>query len=240
MVGTFLVTYITWGSIAIANHIGYLSYGTPMWMILYIIGVVAPPIMSYIVLKKNHSISGIKEFIKIAFNLKAKPVHYAVLLCFLAVYFEVSAVMQGISSGAKLYVAFLSIPIMILVGGLEELGWRYILQPELEKNLPFGIAASFTACTWSVWHLPLFFMYGTVQSNMHFGLFAIMVFGMSFALATIYYVSKNIWLCILFHSMINALASSWIIKDSVIIKICTTLSIIILSFIIVHYYKKNK
>jgi membrane protease YdiL (CAAX protease family) len=148
--------------------------------------------------------------------------------------------MQGVSIGSELYVSFFSIPVIIFYGGLEELGWRYILQPSLEKQFPFGIATSLTACIWAVWHLPLFFIKGTVNSNLNFGLFTIMVFGMSFALATIYYTSKSIWLCILFHSIVNALSSSWIIKESMIIKTCTTILIIVFSIVIVTYHKKKK
>jgi len=228
-----------WGSIIIANQIGYLKYGTPISLILYIIGGNAPPIMAYVVLKKEHRIAGMKQFVKETFAIKQKPRHYAVLITFLVLYFGVPALMQGISNGAKLYIGFLCIPVMILFGGLEELGWRYILQPALERQFHFGIATSLTACIWSVWHLPLFFIVGTVQSNWSFGLFTIMVFGMSFALATIYYVSKSIWLCILFHSMTNALASSWIIEDSIKIKLLTTLAMIVVSFVIVSYHKKK-
>lgn len=240
LIGTFLITYIMWGLIIAANQVGYFEYGTPVSMILFIIGGNAPPIMAYMVLRKEHMITGIKQFVKEAFAFKQKPLHYAVLMAFLVVYFGVPALMQGISKGTELYMGFLIIPLMIFGGGSEELGWRYILQPELEKQFPFGIATSLTACIWAVWHLPLFFIKGTSQSNWNFGLFTIMIFGLSFALATIYYVSKSIWLCILFHCMINALGSSWIVKDSIEIKICTTISMIVLSFVIVVYHKKEK
>lgn len=240
LIGTFLITYIMWGIIIAANQIGYLQYGTPISIILYIIGGNAPPIAAYVVLKRGGKIASIRQFAKEAFSIKQKPRFYAVLIVFLVFYFGVPAVMQGISIGAKLYVGFLSIPLMILAGGLEELGWRYILQTSLEKQLPFEIATSLTACIWAIWHLPLFFIKGTVQSTWSFGLFIIMVFGMSFALAAILYISKSIWLCILFHSTINALASSWIIQDTLIIKACTTISMIILSLLIVKYYKRKR
>lgn len=239
LIGTFLITYIMWGSIIVANQIGYLESGSAIWMILYVIGGNAPPIVAYAVLKKEKKITGIKQFAKEVFAVKQKPGFYALMIGFLVVYFGVPTIVKGTSSGAKLYVSLLSIPLMILLGGLEELGWRYILQPSLEKQFPFGIATSLTACIWAVWHLPLFFIEGTVQSNWNFGLFVIMVFGMSFALATIYYISKSIWLCILFHSMINGLALSWIIEDSFKIKSIITASMVALSFGIISYHKKK-
>lgn len=241
LIGTFLITYIMWGGIIVANQFGYLKYGAPISVILFVIGGNAPPIMAYMVLKKEHIITGIKQFVKEAFAVKQKPQYYIVLVSFLVVYFGVPALMQGISKGLELYMGFLYIPIGILFyGGLEELGWRYVLQPALEKQFPFGIATTITSCIWAVWHLPLFFIEGSVQDNWNFRIFIISIFGMSFALATIYYVSKSIWLCILFHGMTNALNSSWIIKESIEIKICTTILIIVLSFVIVTYQKRKR
>jgi len=52
LIGTFLTTYILWGIIIVANQFGYLKYGTPISMILYIIGGNAPPIIAYILLRK--------------------------------------------------------------------------------------------------------------------------------------------------------------------------------------------
>lgn len=37
-------------------------------------------------------------------------------------------------NGAPIYAIVFMIPMMLLGGGLEEAGWRYILQPELEKK----------------------------------------------------------------------------------------------------------
>jgi len=158
LIGTFLITYIMWGIIFIANQIGYLKYGTPISMILFVIGGNAPPIMAYIVLKKEIKITGIKQLLKEAFAIKQSPQYYIILLGFLSLYFGVPALMQGISKGTELYIGILVVPLMILLGGLEELGWRYILQSELEKRFSFGVATSLTAIIWALWHLPLFFL----------------------------------------------------------------------------------
>jgi len=58
LIGTFLTTYILWGIIIVANQFGYLKYGTPISMILYIIGGNAPPIIAYILLRKENIITG--------------------------------------------------------------------------------------------------------------------------------------------------------------------------------------
>ena len=240
LIGTFLISYLTWGIIIASNQFGYLKFGTPLSMLLFVTGGNAPLIMAYIVLKKAHKISGIRQWAKEAFAIKQSPRHYGLLMAFFALYFTVPALMQGITNGVELYTGLLLIPTILVLGGLEELGWRYILQRELEKSYPFGLAASLTALIWAVWHLPLFFIAGTSQSLMSFGLFVIMVFGKSFAYATIYYLSKSIWLCILFHCLINAMGSSWIIQERIEVKLITSLSMIALALAIYIYHNRRK
>ena len=240
LIWTFILTYIMWWGIVIANQFGYLKYSTPSSMVFYVIGGNAPPIIAYIVLKQAEKIKSLKQFMGEVFAIKQKSKYYALVVAFLVLYFGIPALLHGILKGAELYIGVLFIPVMILFGGLEELGWRYILQHSLEKRFSFVVSTSITACIWAVWHLPLFFIQGTAQSSLNFGIFTIMVFGMSFALSSIYRLSKSIWLCILFHSVINSLSSSWIITDELTIKICTTVVIIIFSSMLVLSEKRKK
>ena len=41
---------------------------------------------------------------------------------------------SGYESGAPVFAIVFIVPIMLVGGGLEEAGWRYILQPELEQK----------------------------------------------------------------------------------------------------------
>ncbi|WP_442905418.1 CPBP family intramembrane glutamic endopeptidase [Kineothrix sp. MB12-C1] len=50
---------------------------------------------------------------------------------------------------------------MIMDGGMEEIGWRYLLQPTLEKQFSYFIATVITAFIWWAWHLPMFFIPGS-------------------------------------------------------------------------------
>ena len=42
LTGTFLITYIMWGIILVANQIGFLEFGTPISRVLIVIGGNAP------------------------------------------------------------------------------------------------------------------------------------------------------------------------------------------------------
>ncbi len=209
LVNTFLISYVLWGMIIIANQFGYLRFGNPVCIILWILGAFGPTASSYIVQKKIGRITGFKDFIKKTFHLKASVISYVLVILFMILYFFYPAIRGEITLGIPIYQSVLTIPFMLFGGGMEEVGWRWVLQPELEKKLPFTVATIITAMIWTLWHLPLFFIPGTSQSNTNIWAFFILVIGVSFMLATIYDFGKNIWLCVLAHCALNALPATF-------------------------------
>jgi membrane protease YdiL (CAAX protease family) len=220
-----------------------LEYGTPLFLILYVIGGLSPTIFGYIFSKKLNRIKGFVPLVKEYFSVKQPLKYYALMIVFIALYFGVPTIMNGITSGTAWYLGFPLILQMIFFGGLEELGWRYTLQPTLEKHVPFFAASLITACVWAVWHLPLFFIEG-VSKGKNFGLFAVGVFGMAFALAAIYRISKSIWICVLFHAVINAFSQVWIISQNLEVVCISAIVTIALSIIVIavdnHSIKAKK
>lgn len=240
LVGTFLLTFGMWGMILLANAQGYSLYGTPILLLCYLLGGNAPPVIAFVVLKRAKKIDGITSWAKEAFTLKQKPQDYGMLILFVLLYFGIPGIFQGITPGIPLAKGILTIPLMIFLGGLEELGWRYHLQTALEERLPFGVATFLTAGIWALWHLPLFFMTETIQGSWNFGLFFVMILGTSFALAALWRISKSIWLCILFHSMINGLSATRIVSDQLAIRGVTSLVMIAVAFFLVNRTKSSR
>jgi membrane protease YdiL (CAAX protease family) len=70
--------------------------------------------------------------------------------------------------------------VLVLGGPLgEEYGWRGFLLPRLlERRLP-ALAALIVRVIWSAWHLPLFFIDGTIQSQVGFGWYSLLTMGLS-------------------------------------------------------------
>ena len=124
------------------------------------------------------------------------------------------------------------LPMMLLSGGNEEVGWRMILQPELEKKYGFNLATIFTATIWWIWHLPIFFIKGTANANVNYFHFGVMCLAWSYALATIRKVSKGVFPCILTHSLINGLFAVFVFNYS-LISCCISLAITMIVSIIV-------
>jgi len=248
----YYVTWLLWGIVIFANQFGYLqvtsigfSSGTFLYMTLLGIGGCGPAISAIILLSKIMKVP-MKQIFKNIFEVRQPVFMYLLTLGFLTLYFLVGTLTGFMEyNGTPIYLALLSFPIMIVGGGLEEIGWRF-LQPELEKKMHFSRACSITAVVWAVWHLPLFFMEGMNQASTNFLLFTIMVFGLAFTLAAIYYVSKSVWLCILFHTLTNCLYESFspsysdISKDLVPGILTTTTVMIIASILVVNIAKKRQ
>ena len=91
----------------------------------------------------------------------------------------------------------------MLVGGNEELGWRGLLQPALEKKFSFPLATVITALVWVAWHLPLWLIPGTSQSQVSLPFYIFFCILLSFCLAVLYKQTASVFACMVFHGCIN-------------------------------------
>ena len=199
---TFFCTWLVWGCIIIANQFGYLNDGTPLNMVFFILGALAPAIVSIAFILKNKIMSA-KQLSKAIFKIKEPTVSYLLVVGFMVLFIAIGVLSGAFTLFSPIYL--LMFPVMIIVGGLEEVCWRFVLQPPLEKTLPFVIAASVIAVIWATWHLPLFFIEGRLQYDWNFGLYAVLLVGLAFPLATIYRLTKSVWLCVFFHALVNTM-----------------------------------
>jgi membrane protease YdiL (CAAX protease family) len=58
--------------------------------------------------------------------------------------------------------------VMLLLGPVEELGWRGVAQPLLQRRLAPVWAGLVIGLVWGVWHLPAFHLAGTLQAEWSF------------------------------------------------------------------------
>lgn len=214
-VWTFLIMVLGWGICVVYGQFD-ITLNNHFWLYIpFFLGGWSPTIASYIVLKKSNQVTGFKEWLKNIFSVKQPVWLYALVIFLCAVYFVPQILISGTEKIYPMYRLILFAPLMLFSGGLEEAGWRYILQPELDKRIGFISSSLVVGVIWAIWHLPLFFIPRTAQYGDSFGLFAINVFALTFALGAIRKVSGSVFLCVLFHCLINAGWSSvFIIKHS--------------------------
>ena len=119
-------------------------------------------------------------------------------------------------------------------GGHEELGWRGILQPLLDKKYTYWQSNLIVGSIWGIWHLPLWFIVGESHQGFPFILFFIYTLFLSFVLGLLYRQTKSVWYCILFHAFANLLNLYFVLKINV------TFIIIFIGYLIYTIWASNR
>ena len=240
---TFCIAYVVSGALIVLGQFGYSAhnwvhslqqFGTNIPFAIYIL---SPAIASYIVLKKNNKIADFKEWLKTVFYAKNRISVYLFVVAGLTLYFLIHLAVSGRAEMAlPFYTFFLSLPGNLIIGGLEEAGWMYILQPELDKKYGFVLSCVFVGIIWILWHIPLFFIPGTNHGEglINFGMFAVQLMAFRFFNGAIYKISGKgrVFMCVLFHTMFNA-------ASPMFGTMTMTWSVVLVSIVTVVIYNKK-
>ena len=237
---TFLIMLICWGLCVICSLNGVLLNENYLLYIPYLLGGLSPTIASFLALKKNNKVANFKEWLGNVFDFKHNIFSYFMVIVLGILFILPQCLISGYENGFPLYAIFVMIPVMLLGGGLEEAGWRYILQPELEKKYKFIISTLIVSVIWWLWHLPLFYIQGVGQYGQNYLAFGISILGEAFALASIRKNTNSVWLCVLSHCIVNSLSGIFIINDNIGGNIVTTIILIFSSLVLIKVNNKKK
>lgn len=126
-----------------------------------------------------------------------------------AVYIDLSlggAFTPSIAVG-QLPLLILNFALVLVIGGPlgEEFGWRGYAMPALQARVGWRLASLIIGVVWGVWHLPLFFLAGTAQSQMPIAIFMFNIMAGSVLFGWLYQKSKGSVLpVIVLHTSLNA------------------------------------
>lgn len=199
LVLTFAVRIIFGGGLVVCEQLGFMPDEYPLLYLPFLISAWSPAIASFIVLRKNKEVSGIKEWLKNILAVKASVFNYLFAAALFIIYMVSMVAASGLKRVNSLYMFFILVFASLLAGaGMEEAGWRYILQYELNKKFGYLFSCLIIAPIHILWHIPLgigeTFLWNVIN-----------IFGITFSLGAIHKISEgNILLCVLFHCMINA------------------------------------
>ena len=209
---TFTVTWICWWILSFVKQDDTQIFSNPVYFLLFFTGGIAPTIASYLTIK--YSDKKFKPFNKSVLKIKVNLLFYLFIIFLVIGIQYLSKWIYGLTSKpiwSEMSLKFMAlIPLtllMIPLGGLEELGWRGLLLPELSKKLNFKISALIVGIIWTIWHLPLFFIQGLSHYQSNLLEFTIQTVGLGFVLAWLYGRTKSIFICVLFHAFYNASSS---------------------------------
>jgi uncharacterized protein len=93
---------------------------------------------------------------------------------------------------------------MLVLGPVEEFGWRGVALPLMQRHLVPFWAGLFLGIIWGMWHLPAFFMSGTPQGAWSFAPFFIGSVAVSLIITVLFNNSGgSILLPAVFHFQLN-------------------------------------
>ncbi|WP_054957911.1 CPBP family intramembrane glutamic endopeptidase [Paenibacillus dakarensis] len=213
---TFVVTYTLWGIVAIYTQWKNVPFGSSIPLIvLYVLGVLSPAISAMTINKQLVSKEAFHSFCRNCFMPPKKFTWYVLILVVTVVFQLLPYVLFGGERSGPLYLIVLQFPLYILIGGMEEIGWRGLMQPELEKKWSPFISTMIVGVVWSLWHLPLFFIVGTYQElYLSFFNFSISTIAFSFILAVVYQRTRSVFMCIITHAFLNSLSAVFITGEA--------------------------
>ncbi|MEQ8802341.1 CPBP family glutamic-type intramembrane protease [Haliea sp.] len=171
---TFL---ITWGLIGIyivfpgraAATFGEISGSHPF----FFLATWAPAIAAFVVVWLHSGTAGLRSFLDRLFLWRIPVGWVAFILVGLPLVFVAGSLLKGGPVLAPLppegmgpVVALLFM--MLLLGPIEEFGWRGVAQPLLQRHMAPIWAGLLIGATWGLWHLPAFFLSSTVYAEWNF------------------------------------------------------------------------
>ena len=210
---TFLLTYICHGTLAILNHQGVLQLLSFPGQVLYILGGSSPTITAFVVVHFFYNGDDKKAFYRSLVDFKQPFFYYAFALLtpiVLGVIFLLIAYLLGNPAFAQVRSPLLFFVFLfpaILFGGLEEVGWRGILQERFSNVIKPLPLATIIGLIWGAWHLPMFLI--PDLGNTPAGIIPFILQGIVFSMFLTYLFVKtaSIPLVVFCHAAMNAAGS---------------------------------
>jgi membrane protease YdiL (CAAX protease family) len=209
---TFLALTLvsTWTLLGVAAGTGgrWLEFPT---IVIGGLGLLAPSVVATVLVRQGRSYETVRGFwrrVLVPHGVRW-PWYPAMVAVAVLPYLAARLIQGGISAGlveTAPPVGFIAIS--LLAGIVEEPGWRGYALDGLQRRHPVVVASLVVGVVWSVWHLPLFVIDGTFQSELGglgsrgFWLFSGTIVVQSVVYAWIYTATgRSIFAVVVFHAL---------------------------------------
>ena len=168
---------ITWGTIGFyiglpdkaVAWFGEISGSHP----LFFLATWGPAIAAFLLVPAYTGWAGLKLFVLRLLVWRCSPLWAAFVMIGLPLVFMAGSLFKGgpliaphapEGMGTMVVTMFM----MLFLGPIEEFGWRGVAQPLLQRRVAPIWAGLIIGSIWGLWHLPAFYLSGTVQSGWSF------------------------------------------------------------------------
>ncbi len=227
---SYLITWIIWAPL----YLPYFGYnGFPILLYHHAYGALGPILAAFIMEKQEHGTEGVLSLLKRMVQWRVGAVWYVVVLAplmllIITMFWEYLAHQKpmdwagiGVSSEFPEFsiVGFFLFN-LVTFGIGEEVGWRGYALPRLQSHYSALKSTVLLTLGWAIWHIPAF-LYRPGYVSMGFGdiigWFLSLLTG-AIILTWLFNSTKgSVFMCILFHTVINTAFTSDVALDKTIV-----------------------
>jgi membrane protease YdiL (CAAX protease family) len=185
----------------VSGLLGELSAHHP----LFVLAVYAPAIAGILVVFWHGGASGLRRYLSRLLLWRCSGGWYVYIVVGIPLVYFAAAFVKGgvpdtlwVSEGvAPLLAAML---FMLFLGPVEELGWRGVALPLLQRRFTPFSAGLILGAVWGLWHWPAFLLSGTPQAAWEFAPFLVGSIAVSLILTPLFNQSRgSILLAAIYH-----------------------------------------
>jgi membrane protease YdiL (CAAX protease family) len=183
---------------------GPLSYTNP----LFILAVYSPGITAVFLVWRHYGVEGVGSFVRRLTLWRMPLAWWAFLVVGIPALFYLGAAIKGTATDpfpfSPWYDVLPALVIALFIGPIEELGWRGVALPLLQRRFAPLQAGLMLGAIWGLWHVPAFLLSGTPQSAWSFGPYFIAVVAISVILTPMFNAAQgSILVAAVFHFQMN-------------------------------------
>lgn len=219
---TFIISWISWSLLALLSYLHLTTTTDALGFFLFFLGGSASTFVVYIAIKKAKT-ETIADFHRRVFRFNVSIWFYLYAFAVPLLIVMIGQIYYRLSFEEFYTSAMIIDPITILIffastiifGGIEEFGWRGIVQDGWQHKISLLRLNLLLGTIWAFWHLPVFFVEGQSLQQANFVIFYLSCLGYSGLMTWLYARTRSVALTVFFHAMINALgAIGWQIPIS--------------------------
>ena len=183
---------------------GPMGYTNPIFIVM----VYSPGIVGLVLVWRHDGVAGLGRFFRRFALVRMSPTWWLVLLVGMPAVFYAGAAITGsltdpfpFEPWSAVLPALLA---MLFIGPIEELGWRGVALPLLQRRLAPLWSSLLLGLVIAVWHTPSFLLSGTKQSAWDFWPFFFGVIAISVILTPMFNAARgSLLVAFLFHAQMN-------------------------------------
>lgn len=183
---------------------GPMGYTNP----LFILAVYSPAIAGIFLVWRHYGTDGLRSYLRRLTLWRMPAGWWAFLVVGIPAAFYLGAAIKGTITDPFPFspwrAALPALAAALFIGPVEELGWRGVALPLLQRRFVPLWSSLILGLIWGLWHLPAFFLSGSPQSAWSFGPYFIGVLSITVILTSIFNAARgSLLIAALYHFQMN-------------------------------------